>query len=554
MSNYRSVKDIAATARQNLKAEFPDCKFSVTVKDGRSLTVALMQAPFKIFEKDTDIHGYAVKGSASLNHHFMTHDRAERYDYQTGQIVHRCNGGVFMTAKAWDVMVRACEIGNAENWDKSDIQTDYFNCNYYFNLNIGKWDKPAIEGDVVEEVAPVAEVVEAAEVVEVVEVTAAPVIEVAEVAEATAVESSPAVEEPAQDGQELQVAPIAQQAEEITPAVEEASPASVEIEGQAAQSVTVRIVARPGDIRAKGAFDGTSFSPEQRERQYINSYLSQMAEVEKEFGAWATVDNVAEINEALELYRAGYTQRYNASLAAHSRIRSQMITGAGGWTGRMVRSMEKKNAAYDNRRNEFVEWNNKAIDRLYSRFNPRFIAKAPIMSSDHDALDKLQEKIDRAEKLQQWMKDTNATIRKHSKAGKDAQAAALVAMGHTQAAAAKLVKSDSVWEIGYAHFELTNNNANIRRMKQRVAEIERLRATPTTSTEVATSAGVDGKIRIVDNTEANRLQLFFPGKPSGAIRSKLKENGFRWTPSVGCWQAYRNYRARTCADEVLKMA
>ena len=548
MSNYRSVKDIAATARQNLKAEFPDCKFSVTVKDGRSLTVALMQAPFKVFEKDTTIYGSKNDGSAQLNHHFMTHDRAERYDYQTGQVVHRCNGGVFMTEKAWAVMVRACEIGNAENWDKSDIQTAYFNCNYYFNLNIGKWDKPVIEGDVVEEATPVAEVV-APVVVEVVEVTAAPVIEVAAV-----VEFAPVVKEPAQDEQELQAAPIAQQAEEAAPAVEESSPASVEIADQAAQPVTVRIIARPGDIRAKGAFDGTSFSPEQREQQYINSYLGQMAEVEKEFGAWATADNVAEINEALELYRAGYAQRLNASLAAHSRIRSQMIAGAGGWTGQMVRSMEKKNAAYDNRRNEFVEWNNKAIDRLYSRFNPRFIAKAPIMSSDHDALEKLQEKIDKAEKLQQWMKDTNAAIRKHSKAGKDAQTAALVAMGHTQADAAKLVKSDSVWEIGYAHYELTNNNANIRRMKQRVVEIERLRATPTKETEVVTSAGGDSKIRIVDNTEANRLQLFFPGKPSEAIRSKLKENGFRWTPSVGCWQAYRNFRAHACADEILKMA
>ena len=527
MSNYRSVKDIAVTVRQNLKAEFPDCKFSVTVKDGRSLNVALMGAAFKIFEKDVDVYGNNIDGKSSLNHYYLKHQYAEQCHYHTGQIVHRCNGGVFLTAKAWDMLIRVCEIANAENWDESDSQVDYFNCNYYLNVRIGKWDRPVIEGDVVEEVAPAADVADPV-VAEAAEVVTAPVVEVTEVVEAADVEAAPAVEE--------------------------SSPESVEIEAQAAQPVTVRIIAQPGDIRAKGAFDGTSFSPERREQQYINSYLAQMAEVEKEFGQWATVDNVDEINQALELYRAGYAERLNASLAAHSRIRSQMITGAGGWTGQMVRSMEKKNAAYDNRRNEFVEWNNKAIDRLYSRFNPRFIAKAPIMSSDHDALEKLQEKIDKAEKLQQWMKDTNATIRKHSKAGKDAQAAALVAMGHTQADAAKLVKSNSIWEIGYAHFELTNNNANIRRMKQRVAEIERLRATPTTSTEVAISADGDSKIRIVDNTEANRLQLFFPGKPSEAIRSKLKESGFRWTPSVGCWQAYRNYRAQTCADEVLKMA
>ena len=31
---------------------------------------------------------------------------------------------------------------NDGNWDKSDIQTDYFNCGWYVDVNIGKWNKP----------------------------------------------------------------------------------------------------------------------------------------------------------------------------------------------------------------------------------------------------------------------------------------------------------------------------------------------------------------------------------------------------------------------------
>ena len=31
---------------------------------------------------------------------------------------------------------------NAGNWDKSDIQTDYFNVGWYVDVNIGKWNKP----------------------------------------------------------------------------------------------------------------------------------------------------------------------------------------------------------------------------------------------------------------------------------------------------------------------------------------------------------------------------------------------------------------------------
>ena len=31
---------------------------------------------------------------------------------------------------------------NEGNWDKSDIQTDYFNVGWYVNVNVGRWDKP----------------------------------------------------------------------------------------------------------------------------------------------------------------------------------------------------------------------------------------------------------------------------------------------------------------------------------------------------------------------------------------------------------------------------
>ena len=38
------------------------------------------------------------------------------------------------------------------------------------------------------------------------------------------------------------------------------------------------------------------------------------------------------------------------------------------------------------------------------------------------------------------------------------------------------------------------------------------------------------------NTDINRLQLKFDGKPDEATRSILKSNGFRWSPREGAWQ------------------
>jgi hypothetical protein len=44
----------------------------------------------------------------------------------------------------------------------------------------------------------------------------------------------------------------------------------------------------------------------------------------------------------------------------------------------------------------------------------------------------------------------------------------------------------------------------------------------------------------VDNVPYNRIQIFFDEKPDADIRKKLKQNGFRWAPSNGAWQSYRN--------------
>jgi hypothetical protein len=45
------------------------------------------------------------------------------------------------SGKALEYLEKAKEIMHVDHWDKSDIQSDYFNCAYYVNINIGRWNK-----------------------------------------------------------------------------------------------------------------------------------------------------------------------------------------------------------------------------------------------------------------------------------------------------------------------------------------------------------------------------------------------------------------------------
>tara|TARA_R110000824_G_scaffold44153_1_gene128614 strand:+ start:2341 stop:3144 length:804 start_codon:yes stop_codon:yes gene_type:complete len=161
-----------------------------------------------------------------------------------------------------------------------------------------------------------------------------------------------------------------------------------------------------------------------------------------------------------------------------------------------------------------------------------------ISSDDPDAIPKLQAKIDKAVDKQEFTKKANRLLRKNDESG-------LREMGFTDATLAAFKTPDFAGRTGFASFELTNNSANIRRMKQRIKTLKAQQSAVTVEKEL--SQGV----RVVENAEENRLQIFFPGKPDFDVRAKLKAAGFRWAPSQGAWQRQLNNRARYAAAHAL---
>ncbi len=248
-----------------------------------------------------------------------------------------------------------------------------------------------------------------------------------------------------------------------------------------------------------------------------------------------------EAQERLDKLLSSYTKNYaawiNKSNANSANHVSVMISGPSGFNRR-------KHEQYLNRERKLweeyeqfknIEW------KIQSIVNGDKIIK----SSDVDAIEKLQAKLAQLQKNQETMKAANAILRKKKLTDAE-KIEQLTQIGFSESSARELLQPDFCGRIGFT-YHLQNNNGNMRTVKQRIEKLQRAKEDAETIVETDNE---DGTIRIVDNPQADRLQIFFPGKPSAEIRTQLKRNGFRWTPSIGAWQSYRNSRAEQVAKEI----
>ena len=115
------TKEEVSTKRAAIKAAFPaksGWRFSVTGGGSSTLNVKIMIYPA----------GYEFPEQGQVNHHWIDESMKRHGLGEKEQAACR---------KIIDIMKDG-------HWDKSDIQTDYFHCSYYYYLDIGKWNKPSV--------------------------------------------------------------------------------------------------------------------------------------------------------------------------------------------------------------------------------------------------------------------------------------------------------------------------------------------------------------------------------------------------------------------------
>ncbi|MFJ3465769.1 DUF3560 domain-containing protein [Achromobacter spanius] len=146
-----------------------------------------------------------------------------------------------------------------------------------------------------------------------------------------------------------------------------------------------------------------------------------------------------------------------------------------------------------------------------------------ISSDDPEAIPKLKAQLQTLQERQERMKAANKVIR--ARAGDhDAQKDGLLALGWLTNDQADDLLSGGFRGIGYPAYSLTNNNANIRRIGQRIKELEAVRDR---NGVVIEAVGYVYR----EDVEDNRAGFTFTAKPALEVRNLLKKHGFRYSPS-----------------------
>lgn len=155
--------------------------------------------------------------------------------------------------------------------------------------------------------------------------------------------------------------------------------------------------------------------------------------------------------------------------------------------------------------------------------------------SELSEVTKLRKEIEVLKKTQELMKAINKVIAKAKGAectnailDKAKELDSVMSYG----SALNLQQPDFAGRVGFASYALTNNNARINDKQKR---IDTLIARDKLAQQGNKEYGFEGGT-ILMNFDEDRIQILYPSKPDENERTRLKQNGFHWSPTNTAWQ------------------
>lgn len=270
------------------------------------------------------------------------------------------------------------------------------------------------------------------------------------------------------------------------------------------------------------AHSGMSFSPEKRAQSDIDDYVAAVNSLFNELLAKAETDDQRVVaREQAERYKAKYIEHRNTMWGAYSRCMSAMIAGPANFP---VARNRKRMDTYDKRVSEFLEWNEKARVAAHRAISA---ARSPEQVADAEWA-ALKRDID-------WSMEHrfNTNIQ-----GKLERRAANGEVDLIKKALDHIREVQSTWKRPF--FSARNRVWTLVEVAQAAAE--KLGAKAANPGEDQVILEVSG-IRVINNRAAERIQIFFDGKPAPDMIARLKGSAWKWSPSNGCWQRQNTLNA-----------
>lgn len=286
-----------------------------------------------------------------------------------------------------------------------------------------------------------------------------------------------------------------------------------------------------GKEYAERAFSGVSFSPEKRGERtrkdyvdFIEQTFNELYPLAKKYG------KLDSFKGEFQRFVDGYKKRKLDYLSTQSRSMSTMITGPANFP---VARQEKVMRSLGNKLDELVDYGKRIPERI--RYNMMPAESKPVKTGQKDAVKILETKLNERVALQEQMKAANKIIRKAIKDKETVKQTSdkLREIGLSDKAISQIL-NPSYGPKGYQTFHLSNNSAEIRRLKGRIVQEKRIEA----AREKVGDQEREGKTCDASvNQDRNGIELRFDDKPSDEIRTEIKRNGFRWSGRQKLWYA-----------------
>jgi hypothetical protein len=240
------------------------------------------------------------------------------------------------------------------------------------------------------------------------------------------------------------------------------------------------------------------------------------------------VENMIEtIEEKYQYQIIGLVDRYTTKYGNWINAHNSNSASCPSWfiSGPANYDMKKFNKQQTRESNLWAEFDEiQALKAKILNFTPKF--------DKEDQTTKTKMELEKMQKTIEQMKAINAHYRKYNNLD--------TFEGISEKTKASIIEGlKTSWRSNpkpFEDFQLTSIRGKIKTLEENLTKL-------TAPKEESKETEKNG-IKIIENKEIDRIQLFFDGIPSQEIRNELKSKGFRWSPISKAWQRQLTQNAK----------